>query len=729
MTALTELANQVERGEFAELSWQRLMLGEALDTLGASTTRAFLVVKPVLDFSRLFPAEQTIARIRTLADALDLDPAHGVQVRLTGDVALAQEELMTVSRGAGWSALAALVLVTVVLVWGLRSARLIVASLVTLLVGLSWTAAFAAIAVGSLNMISVAFAVLYIGLGIDYAIHFCLRYRAIVESAPTRADSDRRFTAAALERTAEETGTSLVLCAFTTGAGFLAFVPTSFAGIAELGVIGAGGMLVNLVASLSLLPALLALMPMANQSHAHKNFAAQSRTDLSAAQGGLGRVAGVGTARGLLAGVALLAVLSVFLIPKSRFDDNPLNLQNPDGEAVATFRSLLADERTAPWSLAVIAEDAEHARALAASLRNLPLVREATTILDFVPGEQSEKLLVIDELSLVLGVGAFGSESPEAGPVSADPGAGLVRLRGAVTSMVTGTDSGNTASSTNTELPTREAAAALAAALGRLVSSKAPGDRAARFEQAALSGLPAQLRILDLALSAGPVALEDLPASLRERWIAADGRYLVEVSPVQNLDDTRSRNEFVAAVSARVPGATGVPLVYVESGRAVVGAFRQALTTALVIVLVLLVVLIRRPADVALVAIPLFASALLTVGAMVVLNIPFNFANVITLPLMLGVGVDHGIHLVRRMRAEPEAGFALLRSDTGRAIGFSTLTTVCSFGNLMLSPHPGTASMGAVLTLGMGLLMLVTFAVIPAAAHLRAARIDGERPR
>ncbi|MFQ5667167.1 MAG: MMPL family transporter, partial [Candidatus Binatia bacterium] len=241
-----------------EAPWRDVLFGHAA---WASKRRQFLDLKPSLDFGALAPGKEAIAAVHRLARELRLDPAHGVRVRVTGSVALAYEEMESAKRGATIAALLSLALVTLILFVALRSLRLVVATVVTLGLGLMWTAAFAALAIGHLNLFSVAFAVLFIGLGVDFGIHMCVHYRELTGRGRTAPD--------ALAESVRTVGSSLTLCAATTATGFYAFWPTGFSGVAELGVICGTGMIISLVANLTALPAMLQLMPPASGTTRH----------------------------------------------------------------------------------------------------------------------------------------------------------------------------------------------------------------------------------------------------------------------------------------------------------------------------------------------------------------------------------------------------------------------------------------------------------------------------
>jgi hopanoid biosynthesis associated RND transporter like protein HpnN len=666
-------------GDTVPMSWQRLIAGDD----APAGTRVVFTAQPRLDYASLLPAAAAIGALRDTAERLGLDPAHGVTVRLTGGAALGYDELDSVMSGAQQAGLLSLAMVALCLVLGLRSLSLVVATLVALIVGLSFTACFATLAVGTLNMISVAFAVLYVGLGVDFAIHVCLRYRELCDGRGRRD---------ALLGATRHVGVSLALCALTTAIGFLAFLPTSYRGVAELGLISGVGIVIGLVISLTLLPALLEVLPAPRRP-------VRSRTAHI-----LERLAAPQRKHHVLGLAALAAVLAAAALPYAHFDHNPLHLNDPRAESVRTFLDL--DQDGDMYSIAAIAADDAAARALAARLRALPEVARVTTPDDLVPAEQDLKLDLIDTLRLTLG------DVPAAKPTSAiAPAVVATRLASVADALraAPGDDA------------RRSAVTALAAALERVRAHLAGlDDAAARAWLGALQGklmhhFPAQLDQLAAALDAAPFGFEDLPADLRARWKTADGRARLDVAPATDLDDNANLARFVSAVRAVTgPSATGTPIINIEASRAVTTAFYEAFSAAGVLIAALLWLILRRVGEVLIVLAPLLLAGLFTTAITVLADIPFNFANIIALPLLLGIGVDSALHILHRYKTTGENDASLLSSSSARAVLFSALTTAASFGNLATSPHAGTASMGMMLTIGLTMTLLCTLIVLPA---------------
>jgi len=679
------------------LSWAEVLAEGDLDI---DARRRFLLVQPVLEFDELQPAKQSILAVRRIANELGFTPDSGVTVRITGDVALSFEEMEVLRTQAGAAGIASLVLVALILVLGLRSIRMVLSMLATLIVGLIWTAGFAAVAIGHLNMISVCFAVLFIGLGVDFGIHLCIRYRELLAGGLEHP--------AALQETARDVGSSIFLCAITTAIGFFAFVPTDFVGVAELGLISGTGMFISLFCTLTLLPALLSLRPLP-----------------------VGRGYAVGTSwsntslvnlplrhpRAIRITALVMGIGAILLLPKARFDNNPLNVRDPSSESVRTFNELLEKGASSPWSLNAIAPSLESAQLLAERLAALDVVERVVTVSDYVPTDQDNKLGIIEDVAMFV--------APLPGPDGIDPLPSLAEQLGALDDLSRelgrlqdfGEHSELVASASRLR-------PALDLYLRRLEVSPDPTREIEVLQSSMLGSLPEQLRILDAALSAGHVTLEKLPDAILERMITADGRVRIQIFPRDDLNDHAALAAFVDGVKIIAPEVAGSASEILESGRAVVRALTQAMLSAFVAITLFLLILWRRVDDTALVLIPLLLASALTVAAAVLADIPFNFADVIVLPLLLGIGVDSGIHLVHRVRVAADSEMNLLATSTARAVTYSALTTIASFGSLGLATHLGLATLGQLLTIGVGFTLVCNLIVLPALIRRRPRRSE-----
>jgi uncharacterized protein len=656
----------------AELSWRRLLE----DGAGPVLARQLVLAQPRLDYASMAPASEAIGALRASAARLDIDPEHGLLLRLTGGAVLEDEELQSVGAGALTASVATAVAVALLLLWGLRSWRLIVATLLTLAVGLLVTAGFTALAIGRLNLISVAFAVLFVGLGVDFGIHVVLRYQEQLRRDASQIQ--------AIERAAQNVAGALTLSALCAAIGFLSFVPTAYLGLAELGVISAFGMLVAWLASLTLLPALLCLMPL--------------KTAPPIARGSL-LLPIERYRRSILALGVIAALASLLALPRLDFDFDPLNLKDPQAESVVTFHLLQGDPATSPHVIDILAPSIEAADRIAGELALLAPVGEVLTVTSFVPEAQDEKLELIDQLAWLIGPLLQPAEAALLGAEQRDQALGRLRM------TLAEALSGDLAAQRN------PGAAGLARALGRLPA--AGGEQAAeqaKLEERLMGLLPVLLDDLRQALAAGPVTLHDLPADVRDQWLTPDGQARVLVRPAWQIDNNQELRTFAEVVTAEVPHATGTPIVVLEAGNAVVRAFAQASVLALVLIAAMLALILRNLRDIILVIVPIVLAALLTAASAVLLGLSLNFANVIVVPLLLGLGVSGSIHVVMRQRQHGD----IVRTSTPRAVVFSGLTTIASFGALALSDHLGLASMGQLLTIAILWCLVCTLVVLPA---------------
>lgn len=665
-----------------ELSWRRLL------NLGGpfSGNQRLVLIEPVLDYGSLTPAADAIAVVRAKAAKLGIDADQGLHLRLTGSAVMEHEELQTASSGAIWAGLVATAGVTVLLIWGLGSFRLIAATLLTLFAGLVITAGLATLLVGRLNLISVTFAVLFVGLGVDFGIHLSLRYKEAIARY-----LDHRT---ALREALAKVGGPLTLSAICAGLGFIAFVPTDYKGLAELGIISATGMAVAWIMSLTLLPALLNVMPLPATQH-------QARSTRRSSAAWTERYANI-----ILGSALVLAILAMPLLLKVSFDFNPLNLRDPSSESVSTFLDLEKNPRTSANTINVLAADLNRAREIAERLRSLPEVGDVITLQSFVPEQQDTKLDMIDEMAFFLG--SIQAADREPLTVSERKKA-LLDLRATVKNQDRERESGLDR---------------LANSLDDVVDdTEITEERIKDLEARLTRHLPSLLNQLDQSLQPDAITLKTLPDDLRDQWISESGEARILARPAIGVRDNKALQRFADAALEAVPTATGAPVIITQAGKAVVGAFIEASGIAFALITLLLLVILRRLTDVLLVLAPLALAILFTSATSVLLDLQLNFANVIVLPLLLGLGVSGAIHMVMRKRqdgAVEQQGDSLEAggSSTSRAILFSALTTIASFGSLAISAHRGMASMGLLLTAAILWSLVCTLIILPALLSL-----------
>jgi hopanoid biosynthesis associated RND transporter like protein HpnN len=680
--------DQTLAGQPGLLSWQQLMMKQKS---GFGTTERFVIVTPNLDFNALLPAEKPVEAVKRVK-ALAQDGRFGpIQLRMTGEVVLEHEELDSITQGTAAASVASMILVFATLLVGYRSPKLVIATVVTLSIGLVFSLYFAAVAIGHLNLISIGFAVLFIGMGDAYSSHFCLRYRELME----RGMDMRR----ALLETLSSTGSALILCTFTASMGLFAFLPTNYVGVSELGIIAGVSMFIALGTTFTVLPALLKVMPLRTPVRRHETKF-------------LAKVLGnwpLTHARKIRWLTYASAVVALVMLQWLEVDFSPVNLRDPNSESVKTFKSLLQSEDTSPMTLAALARSEGEVRSKQAAFGRLPSVRKTVSLLDFVPADQEQKLAQIEELGLILGGQLDRFPARIDGKASA---AGIKTLLAA-------TEEGLAKPRAAADQAALEAFRDQIKRLNDHLAGLDEKGRQALLQQLQnnlLGALPQTIGRLRDSLEPEEITLAKLPADVRERWLSNDGWYRLQIFPKKDGNDLDSLREFIAEAQTVDANVTDLPVTYLESMNEVIRAFVQAFSIALVTITLILLVVLRNLRDTLLVLLPLLLAGLYTAAATVVLHVPINFANIIALPLLFGLGVDSGVHMAHRLHyLHAELGEEnLLTTSEAKGVFYGTLTTVFSFSSLAFTPHAGTASMGELLAIGLLFTLICSLVMLPA---------------
>ena len=668
----TALADAVA-GHPEPLSWTTLLSGSLGNLAGKYR---FVLAQPIQDFGALQPGKAATDAVRADAAKIDFVRTGQARVRITGSVALADEEFATVAQGAVYGLLGSLVLIALWLYLATRTWRLMLPILATLVLGLMLTLLFASLAIGTLNLVSVGFGILFVGLAVDFSLQFSVRYREMRASLGLHT--------AAMDETGQRVGLQILVAAAAISAGFLAFVPTAFRGVAELGLIAGIGMLLAFACTISFLPAAITLCR-PRPEPAEIGFHWAIPLDFVVRRW---RAA-------LLALFAALAVLGVALSPLVGFDSDPLHTKNPNTEAMRTLRDLMNSPLTNPYSVDVITPDIGAAQALAARLSKLPSVDQVLTADSLVPTDQAPKLAMIADANSILAA-TLAPQGPAAAVTPADVRLAAKTALGQIEPALA-------------KLPAADPLAAIAGDLRALTT--APDATLMATNTALTEFLPTELDQLRAALTAVPATLATLPESIKRDWLLPNGRARVQATPKSMVGGSAGLHQFVSEVTAIAPDAGGSAVTIVATAATIVGAFKGAAVGAVIAITVILLLALRRVLDVALVLAPLLLSSLMTLIVIVTLGLSINFANIIALPLLLGVGVSFNIYFVMNWRAGRRH---LLASATARAVMFSALTTGSAFGTLALSAHPGTASMGVLLLISLACTLLATLVFIPA---------------
>lgn len=671
--------NAVLDGQTAAIDWAGL-----IGALQANApTQAFVIAKARLDLTALEQGADATAFVRASARALNLTPENGFRVRLTGEVPLTDEEFATIATGTTFAGILAVVGVGILMVLALGSVRLVAVTLFTLTVGFVLTLGWAAISIGEINLISIAFIFMFVGIAVDFAMQYCLHYR---EERLKRGSTD---DPAALDAAGGTMAMPLLLGAATVALGFFCFLPTAYRGVAELGVIAGGGIIIAFFLNFTLMPALLRLTTLKAET-----------TPIGFVRAAPFNHALLRHRRGVMIGAGVVMIMFAAALPHLVFDFDPMKLKDPDTESMSTALELMDDPLVNANTVSVLTETPAQLQALSQRLEALPEVARVQSIFDMVPEDQDAKLLAISDMALFL--------EPVLDPMMQAP----EPSRDAVLAQAEAAQNAIAAylASPHAADPLHSAAVTLRTALTRFLDDENPA-RAAQLSAALLVGFDDALAPLQDMLQAASVSIDDLPAHVRAAYIGRDGDYRLQIFPRDNARDIDAMARFTIAVREVAPDAIGPPIVIYESGHIVTGAFATAGVLAVIAITLVLAVMFRRASDVARVLAPLFLAATLTLGTCALIGFPLNFANIIALPLLLAVGVAYPIHFVAAWR---EGEDVLLASPAGRGMLFSALTDTAAFGSMSLATHNGTSSMGLLLTMALAFNLLATLIVLPA---------------
>ncbi|MDA0273271.1 MAG: MMPL family transporter, partial [Proteobacteria bacterium] len=668
---------QAMTGDSTPISWR-----DELFQVEDDTFYQVIFVQGQQNFGEDLPNAMIIEALQSIIADFSDPYREDVTIRLTGQVPLEHQEIVSAMDSAQLAGTLALVILVFVLVWGVRSLSIIAAIYLTMIVGLIWTAAFAMLAVGQYNTISIIFLVMFIGLGVDFAVHLCLKYQ---EARVYHEKID------ALIETGTELGPAIMLCGVTSAIGFLAFVPTEYIGLGEMGIISSGGMIIAVVVSLTLIPAFFALSGDSSPA-----------TDVPFASLLTGAVVKHQKQTSYIT-LGIAVVLTV-IASQASFDYSTLSLKDPDSEAMITLRELQREDIITDFALTYVADDLDTANNTREILKGLDVVSDVKTPTDYLPVNQEENLYILEDARFFLD-SLFTPPSAQAVWSDAD----LLLMLSSVNASLQHSLQNASVSSNSPGLET--SIARLQKAVSELQTAS-PNTRAL-YSDLIVPPIKGEIEWLKTALSPEPVTLNNLPAELQERLIAKDGRVVVSITPAQDVIPVDAMRRFTTEVMAVVPEVNGRPVLDLGIGDIVITAFQTAILIAVSSIFLILLMTLRSLVDSILVFIPLAMTAMLTLSVSVLIDLPLNMANVVVIPLIFGLGVDNGIHIVKRFHQSSNVE-ALLDSSTPKAVFLSNLTTLGTFCALSFSSHQGIYSIGVLLTVALTSLMLLTLVSLPA---------------
>ena len=656
-----------------------------------------ITILPVKDEQSFVPAEKAIKAVRAeLAELLKKPEFKGVQAGLTGVPVLEYEEMATSQKDMETATLLSLALTVLLLLVAFRGVLNVIAAMVSLVVAICLSLGFAAVAVGHLNILSMAFAVMLIGLGVEYGIQVVLRYQEELKRGVPHIE--------AIDAGISRNILAIVMAAATVALAFVTFALTDFKGIAELGIIAAGGIVFCVITTFTVLPAILVLM-----ARWRKPYTAQAGNGLGAFAHPL-LAAMFARPWPIIGATAALALLCALPLSRTGFDYNMMNLQAKGLESVTYAYKLMRSSENSGYFGVAMARDSSEAAELTSRLEKLPAVDHVVSLLTFVPERQEAKLAEIAALRRVM---------DQVRPVAYEENLSVMELPAVFEGFRDRVEKLKNALEGRKASEAPAVAGFLKTLDGFFGSLEKEKDRNAlgmlrEFQGGMFAQFPAKIAELKSSLEAAPVTAADVPSQLKARFVGKTGRLLLQIAPKKEIFDREPLAEFINQVRGVYPRVTGEPVNVFESMTILRDAYLRAFGYAFAGIALILLVTFRSVKFALLGLVPLAAGLVMMVGGMWLAGIRFNVANIIVMPLLLGVGVDSAIYIINRFRKEGETPLQVVTSSAGVGVLLNALTILFSFGALMIARHQGVFSIGAVMSLGMTAVVAVFLVFLPA---------------
>ncbi len=654
---------------------------------------------------------KAVDRLRELIAETQVE-VPGVNVGATGEPILEIDEMVQSEHDTLLATVVSLTLIFIIIVYGYGKVSRRIKADFCLLVGMAYTMAFTTLVIGHLNILTITFAPILIGLAIDFGVHLIARYEEELHRGRTKEE--------AMTKAIVLTGQGILTGAFTTAGAFLAMGFTDFRGIQEMGIICGGGLLICLVPMVTLLPVLL----------------------LRGAQDAPGPIPGKVDRREWVEHLWLGRPLTVVLVTvavcafcvtqfgKVQFDYNLLNMQSQGLPAVQFEEKLIqavtntrtgtnASGRSVLFA-AVIADSVEQALDLEAKIRKLPVVAEVDSIARLLTEDATEKLRLIGEIKS--GLAGLKFETSGGGPLD------VAELSRTLYSTMGYLGLSAEAAEKDDEVVAKQLRS-LRNAVERLrnmmLRGSEPDQRVAAaklmdFQESLFADLRQTFEALANQDNRGRLRVEDLPPSLRDRFVGVTGKHLIQIYPKENVWQREHQEAFVRGLREVDPNVTGTPVQLYEYTTLLKESYEQAALYSLAAISLLVFLHFRSVSAVFLSLLPVAIGAIWLGGVMGWYGIKFNPANIMTLPLVIGIGVTNGIHILNRFAEEQSP--SMLAKSTGKAVLVSGLTAVAGFGSLVLAKHRGIESLGYVMAIGVTTCMLAGLTFLPALLNLRLKR-------
>lgn len=677
---------------------------------------AFVLITAPEDTSVMASAAEAIERVRSHIRAARARHPE-VRIGITGGPALATQEMQASVTDTSLASVLSLLGVGVCFILFYRDIARPFLAVFTLSLGLAWSFGYITATIGHLTILSVVFATILIGMSDDFGVHLISRF----EEETERGHSIRL----ALRRTFVHSGGGIISGAITFAVAFFAMTLTNFRGMAELGFIGGGGMLLCLVAMLTVFPASLVLYErwkarwLGGWVDAHLRIPERLARWRPHVIDRLYRHPHL-----MVASAAVMTVLGLWTVPQLRLDLNLLNLQARGTEAVEWEREILSRANRSSWYAVSVVPTIDAARRLETAYGALPEVGRVESLASLIPEDQDARMAAVRALRPA--VETLPSFAVPAAPVDA------AALHGLLQAIRFKLQDGGSEKWDPARKPDEAALEAVRKELARVEPMLDGADpqrlsgALTALQERMFQELVDQVGFLKRNLTAAPITADGLPALLKKRFVAPSGRLVVQVFPRHNIWERQQLGEFVSALRRVDPQVTGGPVSFFETSRLMRDGYIDAGLYALAVICVIVLYDFRSLTLAALALVPLVVGAVWTAGVMWLANLQFNLANLIILPLIVGIGISNGIHIIHRHIEDGSHEMSVIARSTGKAVVLSSVTTMVGFGSLMVARHQGIFSLGLLLTIGIGCNLLASITVLPSLlSYLPAASEEG----
>jgi hypothetical protein len=650
---------------------------------------------------------QAVQRMRQLMKETVFE-VPGLNVGLTGSPVLDYDEMEQSKHDAILASIVSLVVSSLIFGYAYREAGRPLKTVLCLIIGLGYSMAFTTLAVGHLNILTITFAPILIGLAIDFGIHFITRYEE--ETRHGRSETE------AVDKAMVFTGQGIVTGAMTTAGAFLAMGLTDFKGIQEMGVISGGGLVLCLVPMMTMLPVLL-MGGRGQRARPSQTIVVAEAKRARIEEKWLGRPVWVMAATGVLCAAAATQFGKVY------FDYNLLNMQSKGLASVVYAKKLLNSGQSVLYA-GVVATNLSEARQFELAAKTLSSVAnvdgddKGQSVYEVLTSDSSTKLEAVRAIKQDLAQFHFAPVDPR--PVELnDLGATLWQTMGY---MVWAADE---TKKDQPELAAQfqslyQAISALRVKMFR--DDPAIPGRLETFQQALFHDIRDTIAALQDQDASGGLKPQDLPPSLHNRFIGVTGQYRVLVFPKKDIWQRPNQEEFIQQLRRVIPPdrVTDTPVQLLEYETLLKDSYEHAALYALGAIALMVLFHFRSLFCVLLALLPVAIGTTWLVGLMGLTGIPFNPADIMTLPLVIGIGVTNGIHILNRVAEEQDPG--ILARSTGKAVLVSGLTAMTGFGSLILGGHQGIQSLGLVMSIGIATCMVAGLTFLPALLNLLARR-------